>query len=144
MLRKNMDKETIMGDKRIILLPAVPYSQSCYEGFEAEKAVDGDPETCWKAGPYYQWLLLDLRSECRVSHMELRFSQTAYYYHYHIEYSSDRMNWHFLFEKENNSPEPPDGMICAVEKNCRFIRITVSYCSGSEDAEISNVSVYGC
>ena len=133
----------MMKNEETRLLPAAAYAQSCYEGHEAARATDRREDTSWKAGPYYQWLLLDLEENCFVSLLRLRFAPTEGYYHYHIEYSADRMNWLLLTEKYYDTPERAEGEEFPVEQHCRYLRITVSYCSVSRDVEIRDVSVYG-
>ena len=90
-----------------MLLPVLAYSQSSYEGHEAGKAFDHNRGTSWKAGPYYQWIMADLQRNCSVSSLQLKFAPIKGYYHYHIEYSSDRMNWFLLTEKYYDAPEKP-------------------------------------
>ena len=134
----------MMRNEETRLLPATAYAQSCVEGHEAGRAIDHREDTSWKAGPYYQWLLIDLEENCFVSSLHVRFAQIEGYYHYHIEYSADRMNWLLLTEKYYDTPEDPEGESFPVEQQCRYLRITVSYCSASRDVEIRDVSVYGC
>ena len=126
-----------------MLLPVIAYSQSSYEGHEAGKAFDHNRGTSWKAGPYYQWIMADLQRNCSVSSLQLKFAPIKGYYHYHIEYSSDRMNWFLLTEKYYDAPEKPEGETFPVEQKCRYIRITVSYCSVSREVEISDICIYG-
>ena len=132
-----------MKNEGMLLLPAIAFSQSCYEGYEASKAIDHNENTSWKAGPYYQWLLIDLQNVCYVSSVHIQFFSPQGYYHYHIEYSFDRMNWRLLSEKKDDVPEPMEGTAYTVKQKCRYIRITVSYCSVSRDVEIRDVCVYG-
>lgn len=132
-----------MKNNENLLLSAVMFSQSCYEGHEPSKTVDHNNETSWKAGPYYQWLLADLQKQCFVSNIHIQFPPSEAYYHYHIEYSTDRMNWQFLLEKSDDLPEAAGGTDYLIGKECRFIRITVSYCSASRDVEINDISIYG-
>ena len=87
-----------MRNEEMRLLPAAAYAQSCVEGHEAGRAIDYREDTSWKAGPYYQWLLIDLEENCFVSSIHVRFAPIEGYYHYHIEYSTDRMNWLLLTE----------------------------------------------
>lgn len=132
-----------MKQNGMIQLPATAFSQSCYEGHEAQNVIDHKTETSWKAGPYYQWLILDLHKDCLASSLLVRFAPSEGYYHYHIEYSSDRINWYFLLEKADSLPEPKDGITYPVLQKCRYIRITVSYCSVSRDVEIQTVCILG-
>lgn len=126
-----------------MLLPARMFSQSAYEGHEASKAADHSADTSWKAGPYYQWILMDMEKDYYVSSLRLLFAPLRGYYHYHIEYSSDRMNWELLLEKRNDIPETENGNEYTVDRICRYIRITVSYCSVSPDVEIRDICLYG-
>ena len=125
------------------LLTATFFCQSCLEGHEAAFAGDHRQDTTWKASPYYQWLLSDLTQYCHVSSLRIVFPETNGYYHYHVETSLDRMNWDLLLEKKDNVSEPKDGAVYPVERNCRYIRITVSYCSAATEVEIRDVSIYG-
>ena len=62
-----------MKNEGMLLLPAIAFSQSSYEGYEASKAIDHNENTSWKAGPYYQWLLIDLQNVCYVSSVHIQF-----------------------------------------------------------------------
>lgn len=125
------------------LLPVLAFSQSCYEGHEASLAADRNPDTTWKAGPYYQWILLDLQKSCRVSSFFLRFPVIDGWYHYHLEASPDRINWDPVFEKRNSAREPANGTFFRMDRVCRYLRLTVTYCSVSDDVEIRDIRVFG-
>ena len=71
-------------------LPARAYAQSAMEGHGPQYVIDCDPHTSWRAGPYYQWILLELQSDSYVSSLKATFGPIDGYYHYHIECSLDR------------------------------------------------------
>ncbi len=124
-------------------LQAVIFAQSEMEGYEASNAIDHNRQTGWKAEPYYQWLMLQLQSDSYVSSLQVVFTSIDGYYHYHVESSLDRMNWELVFEKENNDPEPADGQFILIDRECRYIRITISYCSVSRVVGITDLTAYG-
>jgi hypothetical protein len=115
---------------------------SMSDGFPPENVLSDD-ETCWKAEPYYQWIMLDLKKCCFVTNIHLAFGGEDDYYRYHVDYSNDRINWHFLFEKSDSEHEPPVGRDYTVEKEARYIRLTVSYHSKDRTVTVKNFTAFG-
>ncbi|MBP5234230.1 MAG: discoidin domain-containing protein, partial [Planctomycetes bacterium] len=105
--------------------------ESCLEGFEAPKACDGRQDTAWKADPYFKWLMLDAQGTFFVDHLRLNLCPEGKFYHYHVECSLDRINWHFVMEKDDDAPVREEGDLIAIKQVARFVKITVSYCAAS-------------
>ena len=118
-------------------------SESFIEGFEPDKALDGRCDTAWKAEPYFKWLMLDCKESCYVDHIKLFLGNEGEYYHYHVEYSTDRINWNFVMEKSDDTVSSDEGDEIAIGAVARFIKITVSFCSTSSVVTVKNVSVHG-
>ena len=128
---------------RIDKLEADVYCQSDLQGYPAENVLD-DSEKSWRTAPYYQWILLDLKRCCHIERIRIVFSRNgSEYYHYHIQYSTDRINWEDLFEKSDDIPEKAEGNDIRTEKEARYIRLTVSYHSGDRFVEVSTFAAYG-
>lgn len=120
------------------------YAQSCIEGFEAAKAIDRNPETCWMAEPYYQWWLLDCEGLCDIETITVETKQeNNKFYRYAIDYSEDRINWYELHEKTDDAPPKSGGETYSVSITARYIRITMTYCSEGETVSLVNVEVTG-
>ena len=130
--------------KNIVEIKAIASSESFIEGFEPQKALDGNSGTAWKADPYFKWIMLDTGKIHYIDHINLITGHDGEFYHYHVEYSTDRINWYFVMEKDNDMPATETGDDIAIEKVARFIRITVSYCSASSVVTVENISVHGC
>ncbi len=137
---------TIMndGEKQIRKIDCEVFCQSSEEGYPAENVLSADTASCWKATPYYQWLLIDLKGLYKVDRLKVVFGHNGEYYRYHIEYSTDRLNWKLLLEKSNEEAETSEGRTYSVNDDAKYIRITVSYCSVSSCVEIDSVEVFGC
>ena len=130
-----MEKERIKG---------VAYAQSCIEGFEATKAIDGNPNSCWMAEPYYQWWLLDFEGLCYIDTITVETAQADNkYYRYVIDYSTDRINWKELYEKTDDAFSVLGGETYAACVKARYIRITMTYCSEGEAVALVNVEITG-
>ncbi|MBO0993321.1 CehA/McbA family metallohydrolase [Bacillus sp. SD088] len=112
-------------------------------GFEAGKAIDGRSDTCWAATPYYKWWKIDLLQTCQISRMTICTStEINSYTHYFIEYSQDNLNWQTVAEKMD------DTVIVSGEEyevlfKARYIRVTITYCSSGESAQIYDFKVFG-
>lgn len=120
------------------------YAQSCIEGFEAAKAIDRNPETCWMAEPYYQWWLLDCEGLCNIETITVETKrENNKFYRYAIDYSEDRINWYELYEKTDDALPKPGGETYAANITARYIRITMTYCSEGEVVSLVNVEVIG-
>ena len=80
----------------IVEIKAIASSESYLEGFEPQKALDGRVDTAWKADPYFKWIMLDTGAAHYIDHINLITGHDGKFYHYHVEYSSDRINWDFV------------------------------------------------
>lgn len=127
----------------IIKLSGNAYCQSNIDNYHAIGALSEKETDCWKATPYYQWWLYDVEKVCYLNKIFVVFGHQGQYYHYHIEYSIDRINWNFLVEKSDSEIETECGNEYAINDYGRFIRITVSYCSNSDEVEIDKVDIFG-
>ena len=130
-------------DTKIAEIKAIASSESFIEGFEPQNVCDGRSDTAWKADPYFKWLMLDLGDDYHVEHINLITGHDGEFYHYHVECSTDRINWYFVMEKDDEVPATEIGDTIAINKIARFIRITVSYCSSSSTVTVENVSIQG-
>lgn len=120
------------------------YAQSCIAGFEAAKAIDRNPETCWMAEPYYQWWLLDCEGLCDIETITIETKQdNNKFYRYAIDYSEDRTNWYELYEKTDDALPKSGGETYPANIVARYIRITMTYCSVDEAVSLVNVEVTG-
>lgn len=120
------------------------YAQSCIEGFPAASAVDENLETCWMAEPYYQWWLLDCESVCNIESVAIKTPRKdQVFYRYAIDYSIDRINWHELYEKTDDTIPVEGVAVYTANITARYIRITMTYCSEGEHVGLVDVSVIG-
>lgn len=88
----------------------IAYAQSECQGHEADRALDGKPETYWKAEPYYQWWMMDCQSLYHINTITVETKcEDDTFYRYAIEYSSDRINWQELYEKIDDALPMPCG-----------------------------------
>lgn len=113
-------------------------------GSEADKAIDGRDNTCWAATPYFKWWKLDLLNSSVIKRMVICTSfEKNSYTNYFIEYSQDNLNWETVVEKMDDSISTRDGEKYDVLFIARYIRVTITYCSTSEAAQIFDFKVYG-
>ncbi|GIP33468.1 CehA/McbA family metallohydrolase [Paenibacillus sp. J2TS4] len=113
------------------------------EGSEADKAIDGRDDTCWAAAPYYKWWKLDLLKSCHITRMAIRTgSDAGGHTRYFIEYSQDNLNWETAVEKKDDTASN-NGEQYDVSFIARYIRITITYCSTGETAQIRDFKAYG-
>lgn len=124
-------------------IKAIASSESFLDGYEPCNALDRSTGTAWKADPYFKWLMLDTGSNHYIDHIILITGHDGEYYHYHVECSTDRINWDFVMEKDNEIPATESGDRIAIEKVARFVRITISFCSTSSVVTVENVSLHG-
>ncbi len=130
-----------MEKKRII---GTAYAQSCLDGFGPEHALSKDPDTCWKAEPYYQWWLMDCGSLCHIDSICVNTGRKEdTFYRYVIEYSRDRINWTELCEKRDDRLPEPGGELYMADVNARYIRILMTYSSQGEIVDLQEVTVIG-
>ena len=127
----------------IVEIKAIASSESYLEGFEPQKALDGRVDTAWKADPYFKWIMLDTGAAHYIDHINLITGHDGEFYHYHVEYSSDRINWDFVMEKDNDAPATEIGDAIEIKKVARFIKITISFCSCSSVVTVENIHVHG-
>lgn len=139
----NQVKEKIEMIDNSDLLRGIACCESFLEGYEAQKACDDTSDTCWKAEPYFKWWMVDFETVCYVDHLRLILGHNGEYYHYHVECSTDRINWTLLTEKKDDKVATAEGDMVLVHNLARFIRITVSFCSNSSVVTIQNVSAFG-
>lgn len=130
-----------MEKKRII---GTAYAQSSMKGFGPEMALNGDINTFWKAEPYYQWWLMDCNSLCHIESICVKTGRDAgSFYRYAIEYSTDRINWTKLCEKQDNMLPLLNGETYSANINARYIRIFMTYNSKGETVCLQEVVVIG-
>lgn len=112
-------------------------------GSEAEKAIDGRNDTCWAASPYYKWWKIDLLQICQIRRMAICIdSKEDHYTHYFIEYSQDNLNWQLAAEKMDDT-STVTGEEYEISFKARYIRVTITYCSSGETAQIYDFKVFG-
>ncbi|NMO96735.1 CehA/McbA family metallohydrolase [Paenibacillus lemnae] len=111
---------------------------------EAEKAIDGQPDTFWAGGPYYKWWKIDLGRNCQIEQVCIQARQdTAEITHYFIEHSQDNLNWECCLEKMESTPSENILDKYDISLSARYLRVTITYCSAGETAKLYNVQVYG-
>lgn len=130
-------------EKNVVKLNGKAVCEDFLEGFEAENACTEDISTCWKAAPYFKWWMLELQSECFIDRVQIIFGHEGEYYHYHVEISTDRINWQFIEEKADNRLSTAEGDTVVVNSEARFIKITISYCSKGSMVTLQNVAAFG-
>jgi hypothetical protein len=114
----------------------------------ADRANDGDPETCWRAddepegGP--EWWQVDLGSPCDLSGCQIRWPFHGKHYRYKVEGSADGKHWQML------SDQTAAATISQVHKlkfpharQVRYVKITVTGFDEGCWASISEVKVFG-
>lgn len=108
---------------------------------EAEKAIDGLNNTKWAAKPYYKWWKIDLLNIHQICKIEICTNREGYS-NYFIEYSQDNLNWTEVIEKMDNDSNFY-GESYDVSFLARYIRVTITYSSLDEIAQMQNFEVYG-
>lgn len=122
--------------------PAI--AEYAIDGGEANHAVDGREDTSWIGGPYYKWWRLDLEQVYPITDIRISaYAGDERYVHYFVEVSLDGLNWTESASKINQDIATADGVWHKVETAARYIRVTVSYCSADEAAQLRHVEVYG-
>ena len=120
------------------------YAQSYLTGHEADKALDGNLQTYWKAEPYYQWWMLDCEGLYDIETITVETKRDGNkFYRYVIEYSTDRLNWQELYEKTDDELPKIGGEIYKANIRTRYIRITMTYCSEGEAVALVRVEAVG-
>ena len=110
------------------------------------KAVDPDETNAsyWGAGPYPQWLKLDLGGVYNITGIKIRnYVYGSRYYHYTIEGSIDNQNWTGVASKTNNNPATNAGDSYTIIATARFLRVTMTYNSTSANVYVTDFKVYG-
>ena len=138
----NRKRKTKVNNE-VVEIKAMATGESFIEGFEPQKACDGKKDTAWMADPYFKWLILDCKEAHFIDHIKLVTGHEGEFYHYHVEYSLDRINWYFVSEKSDDTKATEDGDTIKICKEARYIRITVSFCSKGSTVKVENVSLYG-
>lgn len=122
--------------------PAI--AEYAIDGGEAGHAVDGREDTSWIGGPYYKWWRLDLEQVYPITDVRISaYAGDERYVHYFVEVSLDGLNWTESASKINQDIATADGEWHKVETAARYIRVTVTYCSADEAAQLRHVEVYG-
>lgn len=132
--------------EQVVLLSSgkVATAEDQIEGSEAEKAIDGQVDTCWEGAPYYKWWKLDLLKSYPIERISICTNKGPEdYTHYFMEYSVDTLNWKTFIEKEDGMASESGEEQYDVSFKARYIRVTVTYCSSGETAKIHDFQVFG-
>jgi hypothetical protein len=126
-----------------------PASSSSVENDEhsAEKANDGDPQTCWRAddepegGP--EWWQVDLEKPRDLSGCQIRWPYAGKRYRYRVEGSADRKTWSLLSDqtKTNSKAQVHDLEFAA--RQIRYVKITITGLDEGCWVSIAEVKVFG-
>lgn len=111
------------------------------EGFEPEKALDGDIATYWRASNTYpQTLTLDLRRMCMITGVRQVFKEHDIW-KFKIEGSKDNQQWDSLLD--NSQGDRGFDFSTSVSGDYHFIRLTILESSSGYIANSCEFCVYG-
>ena len=118
------------------------FSSSGLLRYSAEKAVDGNTSTYWRASnsSYPQWIMANLGSSCIITHVEQVFKSFDLW-KFKIEGSDDKANWAMLLDK--TAGERGHDFIHHVNAVCRYVRLTVTGSADGNAACSCEFKVYG-
>ncbi len=117
-------------DQLLSLNKPVEASSEESSEFSADKAVDGNLLTKWRAhdASMPQWLLLDLGAVHDVTRTEVVFESALHFYQYILEYSTDGDTWETYAERTDffNDRVPYYAYIDQNQVKARYFRLTVT------------------
>lgn len=137
----NNSQKLVKKEEKKLTNKCIATSEDEMMNCEAEKAVDGVKSTMWAATPYYKWWKIDLLNTSHVTKLKICTNSEGYS-HYFIEYSQDNLNWTTVVEKHDNALNT-EGESYDVSISARYIRVTITYNSTGETAQIKNFEAYG-
>ncbi len=112
-----------------------------------ELAVDNnlDLASSWWAGPAPQWLMVDLKDESSIDHIELfPYWDGRRYYQYTIEVSTDGVSWTKIVDRSNNttpaSSTGDDLHFKAVD--ARYVKVNLLKGSANDSVHLVEIKVW--
>jgi hexosaminidase len=125
-----------------------PVTASSVEGgYVPENAVDGSVElnTAWWAGPYPQWLQVDLEKAHKLDRVHIfPHWDGRRYYQYTVEVSVDGKTWAQVVDaSKNTQPSKPEGEVHTFPaREGRFVRVNMLKNSANQGVHIVELRVY--
>jgi N-acetyl-beta-hexosaminidase len=125
-----------------------PVKASAVEaGFVAENAVDGmvDLNSAWWAGPYPQWLQVDLEKVRRLDRVHLfPYWGGGRSYQYTVELSVDGKTWGTVVDASRNTkPSTPQGDVHSFAPTAgRYLRVNMLKNSANEGVHLVEIRAY--
>ncbi|MCY3020833.1 MAG: family 20 glycosylhydrolase [Planctomycetota bacterium] len=116
-------------------------------GCGAENAVDGivDLNAAWWAGPYPQWLQVDLEKACKLNRVHVfPYWGGGRYYQYTVEASLDAKTWTQVVDaSKNTKPSTPEGFAHDfAPTEARYLRLNMLKNSANQGVHVVEFRAY--
>lgn len=125
-----------------------PVTASSFDpSYPPENATDGlvELERAWWAGPYPQWLQVDLQKVTKLDHVQVfPYWDGQRYYQYDIAVSEDGKNWTRVVDMRNNTKIATEAgdMHQFPAVSARYVRVNVLKNSANEGVHLVEVRVF--
>ena len=138
LIRVNYEKNLTTGK---------PVTASSVEAeFRAENAVDGivDLNSAWWAGPYPQWLQVDLEKVCTLERIHVFPYWGGRYYQYTVELSVDGQNWTQVVDMSKNTrlATPQGDLHSFAPTKARYLRVNMLKNSANVGVHLVEIRAY--